>query len=645
MLACCFFFPSVPFVYFLCTTLCSFQWISYLSKKKNLGNYTNNYCSNENNVHYDLLCTNKYFKNRNYKKSKFIWITLDGTATSQLVELHNLEKYKITTSFLNIGNYNKYTNSLYESMMTGKYNKNIFSYKGRIGRIDFFLSYVYLLLISFLLGVVYYSFVPSDETNNDFFKTNKDLNDVTDCLCLIKSGKTKGFGFFIKINWKFLPFKKSLLTSVSILAPNDIKNKKEIILDYKNSEKILKINDDRKIISDNDLGYICIEIIDEDEIDNFLKLEKNIFNLENSSFINKKIFIPKYQNNKDISFSSGNIISNENNKLEHDCDIKEDSLGAPIIYEELSYYYVIGLQKGYETNNKYFIGTSIIDIVKNIMHQQYPIFIDKDIDIDFKYLNSLSDNIIKILNYFKKIEENSFLSIISNKFNEFTVQKLAFLLSNHLNMINIYENYQKELINYYTTKTKIIYDTNIDDDSIINFMSKVYGKSNLACFYDFSFSGEGDEIDEATGGKKSMVINSKNFAFLNGKFEFISNNFDFGKNNIFIFGNYGQVEDDEYDFVSFKQQDSSLLTKIKDNAIYCLFYRDLKDMRLAIKIENNFMKNKILLAYDEEFYNSLVEKFEEDEHFNGIDEMFENLDDSKKVEVNFKELIIYEIDN
>ena len=98
----------------------------YLSKGKNLGNYTNNYCSNENNVHYDLLCTNKYFKNRNYKKSKFIWITLDGTATSQLVELHNLEKYKITTSFLNIGNYNKYTNSLYESMMTGKYNKNIF---------------------------------------------------------------------------------------------------------------------------------------------------------------------------------------------------------------------------------------------------------------------------------------------------------------------------------------------------------------------------------------------------------------------------------------------------------------------------------------------------------------------------------------
>ena len=97
----------------------------YLLSGKNINKYINNYCSDENNPHYDLLCTNEYFKH-NYKKSKFIWITLDGTATSQLVELHNLEKYKITTSFLNMGKYNKYTNSLYESMMTGKYNKNVF---------------------------------------------------------------------------------------------------------------------------------------------------------------------------------------------------------------------------------------------------------------------------------------------------------------------------------------------------------------------------------------------------------------------------------------------------------------------------------------------------------------------------------------
>ena len=94
----------------------------YLLKGKNVNKYRNDYCKNESNINHDLIYTNTYF---NYKKSKFIWISIDGLATDQLVELHNFEKYKITTSFLNMGKYNKYTNMLYEAMMTGKYNKNL----------------------------------------------------------------------------------------------------------------------------------------------------------------------------------------------------------------------------------------------------------------------------------------------------------------------------------------------------------------------------------------------------------------------------------------------------------------------------------------------------------------------------------------
>ena len=108
----------------------------YLLRDNNIDKYRNNYCNNESNKHHDLLCTNKFF---NYKKSKFIWITIDGTATDQLVELHNLEKYKITTSFLNNGKYNKYTNMLYESMMTGKFNKNLV---GKEMKYDNFISQI-----------------------------------------------------------------------------------------------------------------------------------------------------------------------------------------------------------------------------------------------------------------------------------------------------------------------------------------------------------------------------------------------------------------------------------------------------------------------------------------------------------------------
>ena len=477
---------------------------------------------------------------------------------------------------------------------------------------------------------------------------NEDLNDVKDYLCQIKSGKVKGFGFFVEFIERFRPFDKCLITSISILDPTDIKNKKEIILDYKNSEKILKINDNRKIFSDNDLGYICIEIIEEDEIDDFIHTENNMFDSQKVSFINKKVYIPKYQKNT-ISFSSGKIISCAKNKLEHDCEIKEDSLGAPIFYKDEGFY-AISLQKGYDTNNKNFITTPIIDIVKNIMHQINPFIFDEE--YVFEHFDCLSDEVLKTLKNFNKINENSFLDIISKKFKDCSLKNLIPTFVEHLNLYDLNEDYKNELINYYTAKTKIIYDMNKDDDSIVNFMSKVYGKSNLACYYDFSFTIEfiqrddsEDSEDEANGVKQTRLINSNNFAFLNGKFEFTNDNFDFAKNNIFIFGNHGRLNDEDYHFVSFRQQYSSLLTKIKDNAIYVLFHRDLKEIKYAIKIENNFKKNKILVAYDYGFYESLVEEFEKDEHFEKFDEKLDNLDNSKKIEIKFKDLIIYEIEN
>ena len=76
-----------------------------------------------------------------------------------------------------------------------------------------------------------------------------------------------------------------------------------------------------------------------------------------------------------------------------------------------------------------------------------------------------------------------------------------------------------------------------------------------------------------------------------------------------------------------------------------MFHRDLKEIKYAIKIENNFKKNKILVAYDYGFYESLVEEFEKDEHFEKFDEKLDNLDNSKKIEIKFKDLIIYEIEN
>lgn len=93
---------------------------------RNIDEYFNDYCQKEKNgTYYDLVCTNKYFKYE-YKKKKFIWIMTDGTAYDQLVELHKLHKYRITTSFRVVGDNFKLTNELHQAKITGKRNRNYF---------------------------------------------------------------------------------------------------------------------------------------------------------------------------------------------------------------------------------------------------------------------------------------------------------------------------------------------------------------------------------------------------------------------------------------------------------------------------------------------------------------------------------------
>ena len=93
---------------------------------RNIDEYFNDYCQkNKNGTYYDLVCTNKYFKYE-YKKKKFIWVMTDGTAYDQLVELHKLHKYKITTSFRVVGDNFKLTNELHQAKITGKRNRNYF---------------------------------------------------------------------------------------------------------------------------------------------------------------------------------------------------------------------------------------------------------------------------------------------------------------------------------------------------------------------------------------------------------------------------------------------------------------------------------------------------------------------------------------
>ena len=164
-------------------------------------------------------------------------------------------------------------------------------------------------------------------------------------------------------------------------------------------------------------------------------------------------------------------------------------------------------------------------------------------------------------------------------------------------------------------------------------MTKVYGKSHLACFISF------------TSKEKEKITESKNLFFLNWKLELTNKKFDFEKTDVFLYGNFDKYDDDDYGFESYQNQNANIFAKIKNGLIYVVFYRDFGYIRIekVLKIQNNFMNDKIIYIIDNEFENLLKDSFKENKTFEKVDELFENYNNSSKCEANLKELIIYRL--
>ena len=442
-----------------------------------------------------------------------------------------------------------------------------------------------------------------------------------------KLEKINGSGFFLEYSDDFIPFRKSLITSYSILNEEYLKENKSIKIIYKNEEKILEMKKDRKVISNKELGYTCIEIFKEDDFEDMLEIDDDIFNKERNYFNNKEIFIAQYSQNDNLTVSSGKILSSEENKMTHNCPVAEDSLGLPLLSRE-SYLVVIGMQRGYDEENKYYISTPIVDIINNIKYTFCPLSLSEEI----KKKSFLQKEIIKILKYFRKFDENSILSINSLKFNK-TIPYLSLTLAKHLDMNEFDDEFQIEIINNLTKSTTIIFDSNKDDDSLINLITKVYGKSNLVFFANFS----------TFDLKREKDVRSINSIYLNGKIEYTKNTFDFTNNNLLLYGNYRDIEEDEYDYTSFQAQNGSIYMKNKNGIIYAALYRKVDDeirVNTMVKIPNNFIKNKI------QFINLMdtIEQKEVNDFFENIDGWFEKCEDSMKQDINFKEFLIYQIE-
>lgn len=209
------------------------------------------------------------------------------------------------------------------------------------------------------------------------------------------------------------------------------------------------------------------------------------------------------------------------------------------------------------------------------------------------YLQEKNRNLeeqLKNLNLISKKKTKSLIDIIKNKFNKskFIILRELYATLDHFGLKSEYAN---EIGNKFQSKVKTIYDAKKDGDTITGFITKVFGKKNLAGFFSYYIYNENEK-------EYGCYKFGGQLAFLNGKLEFENNYLRFLKNDIFSYGTYSNVNG-ETNFTFFRDNNAKLFIKIEKNAVYFIAYRDSFFMsHYLIKIVDHFLSQPIIWNYD-----------------------------------------------
>jgi len=227
----------------------------------------------------------------------------------------------------------------------------------------------------------------------------------------------KGSGFFCEID--NFPIKYALFTNNHVLNKSNIEIGKIIRFEclelqksifnifnssYNTIKKEIKITEKRKVFTNKELDYTCIELFESDGIIDYFKIDPKLLNNDKNNLKDYDIFILQFPKGNDLSFSYGKIKSIKDNKIIHDASTDKGSSGSPIIRRSTDNY-VIGLHYGGFKKNKnkykYNLATSFDSLLDNIKEKYYYIIKciyipDKDeteinllhdYNLDMKYLD------------------------------------------------------------------------------------------------------------------------------------------------------------------------------------------------------------------------------------------------------------------
>ena len=278
-------------------------------------------------------------------------------------------------------------------------------------------------------------------------------------------------GFFCEIDADEFPIKYGLFTNNHVLDENDLKKGKIINIEILNEKSYTKypiiIDEKRRVYTDKDLDYTCIEIFQSDPFKDYFKIDPILFN--NKEYLkDSDIFILQYPEGHELCFSYGKVLSLKNNSIIHSASTKDGSSGSPIIRRSENNY-IIGLHYGgiKEKGNIYYsfnLATSFDNILNDINKS-------KEEKVNQNKINNDIDN-NKFNNIIYYDSNINFLNNINQDIDDFEkVTHGAFILCKNMNSFNII---RKEIL-LQTQKKRLTFNlitTGNECDNIMKFLNE-----------------------------------------------------------------------------------------------------------------------------------------------------------------------------
>jgi len=325
------------------------------------------------------------------------------------------------------------------------------------------------------------------------------LKQMKTSVCKIH-GKNNGTGFFTKIPYKnqLLPV---LITNNHILGENDILPDKIITFSINNGEimKNIKIDSNRKRYTNENLDITIIELLEKDNIYNFLPLDKNIidkinFNKDDISInsINstkyfdnlfgkkKSGYILNYRDSNKVFTSYGLLTEIRESTIIHKCKTNFGSSGSPILFLETKT--IIGIHCKGSYNFSFNYGTLL---VKPLMEFQ-------NISNNLLIITKTKKNNINNINNISKNQDNILKDIdrIYTDLNNYYMNEkdIIYNLNNKINQGKIYNGFLvdktwvdrwKKYSYYEQIKRNYLSKNNNNEITIKNFLVENQSKNYL----------------------------------------------------------------------------------------------------------------------------------------------------------------------